>query len=1581
MFGISRTFKAAVIAFFSSLWCISPVWADDTEIFFGDVEITDVRPNILFILDTSGSMGANVPGTGGDRLDNVKEAMFTLLEELNNVNVGLMRFSTPGGPVLYPVSNIDDVVPDTDVELEVSVATGTDDAQEFAGTGEVFLDRPGLQIVETTDPDVIVFQDQISATNDDAEEFSDGTIDTVSNGDFLFDGASLIGVKFSGSSVPPGANIRNAYLRFNAIDGDAAQVSYQIFGQTGNNDVFTTTASSISARPNTIASVDWLITEEFANGEWANTPDVSVIVQELVDEGTWSPSGGGEDDMVFIFRPHPTIASPGQRRFRTRNASTANAPELVIEYQEGTTVPVTDLSQVGLRFQNLRVPRGATVTEAFITFTSDQDFAGESFSLTIDAEADGNPATYSNTAGDVASRSLIGASVNWSRGSFSRNLNQSYDTPDLSGMVNAVTSRSDWCGGNPIAFRISGTAGSSLPAWSSDGDGSRAPRLTVRYDYDTTPDGTSCQRRRIFKRVQSRNDDADEDGTVVSLQGNDLTLTGSSEFGVRFRDLDIPRNATINEAYLEFVAAEAGSGAMSAQISAEATDNALTYATGDGSIQARSYNTPATSWAITDAWAGEDTIRTSNIASQVSAVVSRGGWSLRNSMTFRVRSTSGGLRQIVSFDGRPSRAPRLVVDFQDDGSGIQERRVRSVLADVVTGLNHNGLTPVQDTLYEAARYYTGQDVLWGLERGNPRRNYTRVSAAGSMVDGTFSISRPTGCTDSNLDAGVCRDEVIIGAGGASPRYETPITSSCQRESHIIMLTDGFANGPNSAALIPDFIGEACANEPTVIGGTSFNLSTGEQCVKSLAEYIRNNDMNPLLEDNQTITTHTIGFNFSNQWLADVAEAGGGVYKEATSAIDLVEEIQDIVGNLLPEDTSFVAPVAAVNEFNQLEHLDQVYFAVFSPNELPRWRGNVKRYRIDGEGVFRDSVGTEAINASTGFFTTTSQSFWSSIIDGASIELGGAAENVPSDTLRKIYTHYTGSSSSVLSNSANLVTTTNTNLTQAMFDVTTTAEDFTDLIQWVRGRDVDDEDDDGSTTDNRYAIGDPLHSRPVAVTYGGTEEDPDVELYFGTNSGALHAVSARDGAETFAFVPEAMLPLQAILRANEGDVDHPYGLDDTPTVWQNDEDRDGIDPADADDFVRLYIGMRRGGRNYYALDVTDRANPEVMFELEGGKIQDSGDDLRELGQTWSRPIKTQIQLEGDSSPREVLLFSGGYDPAQDEATLQTTDSVGRGFYMVDAVTGRLIWSGGKTGAQSWVEEYSNMDFSFPDSVAAIDLNVDGLADAWFAGDTGGRVWRFDISNGQPLADLVSGGVIADLGVAGGSNVANENRRFFATPSVALQRNPETKAPQLVVVIASGFRPSPLSTLAVNKLYALRQNNVFSTPGSYTAITEADLTDVTGTTPSTPLSTTELDAFNAGAGWFAQFPRVAEKALASPLIINDSVIVSTYTPGVRSPGSCDPTPGASRGYSFDLANGELLTVQDLATVGIIGEAGVFVTTQDVSDPNAPGEPSAPDSGAGSAVCASGSTVTIKLNAEDGPVDTWCNDSRTTYWQKEQ
>ncbi|MFB2351683.1 hypothetical protein, partial [Priestia megaterium] len=77
------------------------------------------------------------------------------------------------------------------------------------------------------------------------------------------------------------------------------------------------------------------------------------------------------------------------------------------------------------------------------------------------------------------------------------------------------------------------------------------------------------------------------------------------------------------------------------------------------------------------------------------------------------------------------------------------------------------------------------------------------------------------------------------------------------------------------------------------------------------------------------------------------------------------------------------------------------------------------------------------------------------------------------------------------NAANKVTTSNTNLTKAMFgDSSMSDERFQQLVRWTRGQDVFDEDKDGSTTDSRKFIADPLHSRPYLQVYGGTEDSPD-----------------------------------------------------------------------------------------------------------------------------------------------------------------------------------------------------------------------------------------------------------------------------------------------------------------------------------------------------------------------------------------------------------------------------------------------------------------------------------------------------------
>ena len=105
--------------------------ADDTEIYLGNINVSaGVRPNVLFILDTSGSM-SNTDGMSQDRLDRMKDALKTILDDANNINVGLMRFTDPGGPVLFPVSYIDE-----DVSVITAAGNGADINVQIGASGD-----------------------------------------------------------------------------------------------------------------------------------------------------------------------------------------------------------------------------------------------------------------------------------------------------------------------------------------------------------------------------------------------------------------------------------------------------------------------------------------------------------------------------------------------------------------------------------------------------------------------------------------------------------------------------------------------------------------------------------------------------------------------------------------------------------------------------------------------------------------------------------------------------------------------------------------------------------------------------------------------------------------------------------------------------------------------------------------------------------------------------------------------------------------------------------------------------------------------------------------------------------------------------------------------------------------------------------------------------------------------------------------------------------------------------------------------------------------------------------------------------
>ena len=120
--------KLASIAFTLSFLVNLSAFGDDLEIYLGtnNSQFT-YKPNVLFIMDSSGSM-SNKDSTQLSRMQRVQSALNQALAGATNINAGLMRFSDHGGPILYPVTDIDMPLPP---EIVLNTKTSKDDAFEL----------------------------------------------------------------------------------------------------------------------------------------------------------------------------------------------------------------------------------------------------------------------------------------------------------------------------------------------------------------------------------------------------------------------------------------------------------------------------------------------------------------------------------------------------------------------------------------------------------------------------------------------------------------------------------------------------------------------------------------------------------------------------------------------------------------------------------------------------------------------------------------------------------------------------------------------------------------------------------------------------------------------------------------------------------------------------------------------------------------------------------------------------------------------------------------------------------------------------------------------------------------------------------------------------------------------------------------------------------------------------------------------------------------------------------------------------------------------------------------------------------
>jgi type IV pilus assembly protein PilY1 len=690
-------------------------------------------------------------------------------------------------------------------------------------------------------------------------------------------------------------------------------------------------------------------------------------------------------------------------------------------------------------------------------------------------------------------------------------------------------------------------------------------------------------------------------------------------------------------------------------------------------------------------------------------------------------------------------------------------------------------------------------------------------------------------------------------------YTSPIQYWCQR-SYIIVVTDGESTEDRNEVLTghgknKDGDTDGDAHEPGCTKEKYYE-DNGSDYLDDVVKVLRGTDLRADLEDPQYVVTYTVGFTIYSELLEHTAKNGGGKFHYCYHAQSFAMALQKIIEEILEQSTSYVAPVVPISQMERATSGNRIYLALFKPTWRSFWKGNVKKFAIatvddPARGIERGDIidrNGDPVLTSRGWVRESAVSFWGTMDpDGGDVEKGGVGEILLNrGEPRKIYT-YMGITEipSDLTHPTNAFTLENLLITPITLGFQANKVIERDqLIRFIHGYDSYDENGNGNTVEKRdWILGAFLHSRPLVIHY----DQGQSVIYAGANDGMLHAFDDETGDELWGFIPPDLLGRLKDLTGETVE----YYVDGSPRAYVMDQNGDGIIEKSAGDRVILACGERRGDGN-------------------GGKV--------------------------------VLFIGGGYDQNQDNGPDARPDAYGRAIYVVDALTGSLVWN------YSY-NENPLMAYSIPSDIARVDTTGDGFIDRLYVGDMKGKMWRFAIGSQSP--DNWTGKLLFDSG---------GNRKIFYPPDVCLENGAEYYE---MVFFGTGDRADPRDTTVWNRIYAVKDKDG-------PALMENNLQDVTDTL---------LADFDTENGWYIRLnQRPGEKVLSPPVVYFGTAYFTTFIPDSEEfDDPCYVGQGRARLYAlgyktgnpmFDLDGlGEVLDIDDRsAEIGVGTPSGVVIAIFD-------------------------------------------------------
>ncbi|MDM0115271.1 PilC/PilY family type IV pilus protein [Variovorax sp. J22R133] len=406
------------------------------------------------------------------------------------------------------------------------------------------------------------------------------------------------------------------------------------------------------------------------------------------------------------------------------------------------------------------------------------------------------------------------------------------------------------------------------------------------------------------------------------------------------------------------------------------------------------------------------------------------------------------------------------------------------------------------------------------------------------------------------------------------------------------------------------------------------------------------------------------------------------------------------------------------------------------------------------------------------------------------------------------------------------------------------------------------------------------------------------VYQAANDGMLHAFNAVTGDEMWAYVPSALVntnlsttysSTSSLVGLTQQELfQHRFYVDGTPIATDIDLSNTAAfqppNPASANWITLLVGGLAKGGRGYYALNVTNPAADSdatvasmVMWEFPNANT--AATDAANIGYTYGIPLNVKTKAAG-----WVTLVTSGYNNGADTGG----DGTGH-LYVLNPDRGTII-----KDLSTGVGSSANPSGLAKISAFLVNPGVDDTADFVYGGDLLGNVWRFDLTgtststwNVKKVATLVDKNGVAqpitgspELGLVNGKRMVyvGTGQYLGATdiPGAAGANASATQGQSFY-----GLMDDLSSTPTISPL---RLNLVAQ------AATVAG-TNINVTTNPVNLATKR--------GWVLDFPTspVGERSYTSPVLFQG---VLAFTTNIPSSDQCTPG-GSSNLYFLNYANG--------------------------------------------------------------------------------